>query len=92
MVPTRTVYVWGDGRFWKFQGPQLRLVAQGVWWADAGRMLRNTHYDYRTGVWRNLPEGVTQSAEFERPWAWKNGIEVVDMDDASEFFDELFGR
>ena len=92
MVQIDTIFVYGYSTIWKFQSPQLRLVERGVWWAEAGRRLRTPSYDHRTGLWKSLPEGLTQSAPFESPYAWKNGIAVVDMDDASEFFDELLGR
>jgi len=81
-----TVYVYGEGAFWKFQSPQLQRIAEGEPWYEAGRILRTPSYNYQTGRWRNLPDGVDQSGPYGRPFAWKNGIEVVGMDEADDFF------
>jgi len=86
------VYVYGEGAFWKFQRPQLRLIEQGEPWYEAGRILRTPAFNYRTGRWSNLPDGVDQSGPYGRPYAWKNHVEVVGMDEANDFFADFLGE
>jgi hypothetical protein len=78
-------YIYGDGALWRVSHKAIREATQPWHLLEQARMLRSVEYNWNTGLWRNLPEGLYQGEQHDaRVGSEFPDVEVVHYDDLDD--------